>query len=504
MKKNMFFLLIFGTIVSILWAVQVSNAKYKDRMELDIYLTSAKMYFQDNATDVTIPYANNSANIDFSIRNYIGQEYTLQDIEYNISISNLNYTFCIGNDLNTVNNNIDMVLTGGEPNSEELHMSFQRLNESNVPSVEEIDVTISTNFPYTYSKTFTVTILNGEIVITGNPTNWTKDDVTLVVTSATPGIELTEYSFDNGLTWTIDNSKTYTENISGLNILAKDNLGETLGPIIIDITKIDKTSPTITFAKSTEYNSDGTSKQVETLIAYLGNRTSVLTGVNATDIQSGISEEGIRCYRNDIEITTTDYFTQVGRYSVIYKVQDEVGNQVEEERQILIRWPLAGKYIVARQDIAGRGFSSSSSPDGLYKDTYDTAYNSVTPFSSKYYYTGPTVDNYLTFAETNFRILNVATNDDIKVLGDISDVKTAWGNSKIYSSTVYNTWSTKWWPRGQIYNNETGESKYKVFTDTEKSHLDLATFYAGRVDKSDDITDIIFNEQTNADNLGRK
>lgn len=176
---------------------------------------------------------------------------------------------------------------------------------------------------------------------------------------------------------------------------------------------------------------------------------------------------------------------------------------------MLVRWPTAGKYVVAKttidgDGIIGTGLSSSSSQDGLYRDNANTGANVGLPFASKYYYTGPTVDNYVSFAGTTFRILNVSTNDDIKLLGAISDKSTAWGNSKIYDSNVYNTWSTKWWERGQIYNNEANETHYQVFSDTEKAHLDLATFYVGRIDKSEavDISYTVYYEQTNGVALG--
>ena len=171
---------------------------------------------------------------------------------------------------------------------------------------------------------------------------------------------------------------------------------------------------------------------------------------------------------------------------------------------MVIWWQICSKKTqLDGDDIAGTGHSSSTSTDGLYKDTADTGSNSSLPFASKYYYAGANVDNYISFADSTFRILNISTNDDIKVLGDISDVKTAWGDRKIYLSNTYNTWSTKWWPRGQIYNHETGETKYKVFSEVEQSHIALATFYAGRFTKNDasNIAYTVYYEQTNGVNL---
>ena len=513
MKKRIYYLLVILSFISIIWVVQFSTAKYKDTSVLDISLTSAKMYFTDNASDEEIPYLNNTANVSFNVHNYQNQNYTIQNINYTISISNSNYTFNINNTSNAVENVVNMVLTGGERNSDTLNMYFTRLDTSNVPGTEDIVVTIQTTYPYTYSKSFTVTILNGAIEVQGNPTNWTRDDVTLTVVATTAGTTLAEYSFDNGETWQASSSKVYTENQDDITVYAKDSLGQVIGPVTIDITKIDKTPPTLTFATDNEHWKDSETdelelKEVETLIVYLNEATSVLTGVTATDTQSGISKDGVKCYRGETEITRTNYFTEVGRYAVTYKVQDEVGNETEATREILVRWPTGGRYVVAKTKIdgagiAGEGLSISTSTDGLWKDTAATGANVGLPFASKYYYTGPIVDNYVSFAGSTFRIINVSTNDDIKLLGDVSDLKLAWQSSKIYESNTYNTWSTKWWPRGQIYNHEDGESKYKLFNETEKAHLDLATFYVGRLDNnSDDISYIVYNEQTNTDNLG--
>lgn len=343
-------------------------------------------------------------------------------------------------------------------------------------------------------------------LVTGNPSNWTNQNVTLTIVLTSGNYSDYDYSFDDGNTWSSNYSAVFSSN-QDVYIKIRDRSGYTSEAQVESITKIDKTAPTITYSESTEYAADHTALQVTTLIATLYENTSITTGVNASDNLSGVASGWPKCYRNGSEITSTNAFTDVGRYEITCKAQDNAGNETTSTREVLIRWPLAGKYVVAKTTldgagIAGVGHSSSTSPNGLYQDTSDTGHTGVIPFSSKYYYTGATVDNYLSFAGKTFRILNVATNDDIKLLGNISDKSTSWSSSKIFESNVYNTWSTKWWVRGQIYNNEEGETNYMVFSDTEKAHVDLATFYAGRVEKSDDITDVVYNEQTNATNIG--
>ena len=323
-----------------------------------------------------------------------------------------------------------MVLTilGGGRNSNSLNMEFIRLDTNNVPASEDIVVTISTLYPYTYTKTFTVRILAGRIEVQGNPTEWTNQDVTLRVVAITQGTTLTEYSFDGGTTWIASDSKVYNQNTNNIQILAKDQFGQTLGPVNLDITKIDKTAPVISFSKDNEHwtNSDTglfELKEVETLIVTLDELTSVLTGVTAVDTQSGVSVAGVRCYRSGVQITTTNYFTQVGRYLVTYTVEDEVGNQTQLQREILVRWPTAGKYVVKRQNVVATGQSTQALGSGLYMDNASTGLDTTLPFSSKYYYSGPTVNNYINFAGEQFRILNVPVNDGLKLIGELSSAK---------------------------------------------------------------------------------
>lgn len=78
--------------------------------------------------------------------------------------------------------------------------------------------------------------------ITGNPTEWTTEDVTLTVQAndALSGLALEPYSFDGGITWQKENTKTYTENTNGIVIQVKDNIGNITTADIINITKIRK------------------------------------------------------------------------------------------------------------------------------------------------------------------------------------------------------------------------------------------------------------------------
>lgn len=81
--------------------------------------------------------------------------------------------------------------------------------------------------------------------VTGNPTDWTGNNVTLTVNANdnVSGLAAEAYSFDGGTTWQSENTKTYDENTDGVAVKVKDNAGNIAAYDTINITKIDKTAP---------------------------------------------------------------------------------------------------------------------------------------------------------------------------------------------------------------------------------------------------------------------
>ena len=133
--------------------------------------------------------------------------------------------------------------------------------------------------------------------VTGNPSNWTKNNVTLTVNGAKdkgdnnvePGSGLANaaYSFDGGATWQASASKTYTSNTSGIVIKVRDRLGNIYTHSGISITKIDKTGP----SKPTITLYQDNNNLVATNGYTSGSWTSksVLTDARSSDSQSGIA-----------------------------------------------------------------------------------------------------------------------------------------------------------------------------------------------------------------------
>ena len=149
--------------------------------------------------------------------------------------------------------------------------------------------------------------------ITGNPTQWTKDKVTLTVNAedSLSGLATEAYSFDNGQTWQKENAKTYTENIQGVIIKVRDAVGNVATSSVININKMDNQAPTIK-------NVTGNPTQ--------WTKNKVILTVNAEDSLSGLATEA---YSFDNGKTwqkeNTKTYTE-NTQGVIVKVRDTLGN----------------------------------------------------------------------------------------------------------------------------------------------------------------------------------
>ncbi len=151
--------------------------------------------------------------------------------------------------------------------------------------------------------------------VTGNPTSWTKNSVTLTVNGAKDsqsGLAASAYSFDNGATWQTSNQKTYTANTNNIIVKVRDAVGNIYTHSAINITKIDKTAPTIT--------------------SVTGNPTSwtknsvTLTVNGAKDSQSGLAASAYS-FDNGATWQTSNQKTYTANTSnIIVKVRDAVGN----------------------------------------------------------------------------------------------------------------------------------------------------------------------------------
>ena len=147
--------------------------------------------------------------------------------------------------------------------------------------------------------------------VEGNPTAWTNKDVTLKITATDAGCGLhnTPYSFDGGKTWQKEASKIYKENTKNIVIKVKDKLGNTSTYSTIDITKIDKTVPTV--IKVDGNPTEWTNGPVTLTVTITGNCGSCIISYSFDDGKTW---------------QTSNKKTFANNQEVVIKVKDEAGN----------------------------------------------------------------------------------------------------------------------------------------------------------------------------------
>ena len=171
--------------------------------------------------------------------------------------------------------------------------------------------------------------------ITGIPTSWTNQDVTIEIdaTDNLSGIaNENAYSFDNGDTWQNSNSKTYSQNVEKINIQVKDNLGniETFNQKV-NIDKIDKISPKLTIIP----NGANISNSQNIVINITEEGGSGLNNNNSYQYQLGISN--VEVPNGDWKEYTNSEPFQIGEdltgeyYLWIKTITDNAGNASSTE-----------------------------------------------------------------------------------------------------------------------------------------------------------------------------
>ena len=149
--------------------------------------------------------------------------------------------------------------------------------------------------------------------VSGNPTAWTKNNVTLTVnaTDDVYGVSgIAGYSFDNGSTWQTSKSKAFSANKT-VYIKVKDKRGNISAAKIVKITKIDKTAPTIS---KVELNpTDWTN----------GNVTVTVT---ASDAGSGLADLAYSFNNGSTWQTSNKKTFSTNSTAINVKVRDALGN----------------------------------------------------------------------------------------------------------------------------------------------------------------------------------
>ena len=188
-----------------------------------------------------------------------------------------------------------------------------------------------------------------EIEITGNPDEWTKEDVTLVInaTDSKSGLQEKAYSFDGGETWQEENTKTYGENVEGINIQVRDEAGN-IANQTITIDKIDKEGPIIAIEEQ-----ETSTKEITINI-----RTSTDNGVGIEDtptyvyyIKEGeVQEDNPDLgFTKKIETTESIYTFENLKANTMYTVKVEVSDRLGNVGKGVIE--ITTRNLIYQEDI---------------------------------------------------------------------------------------------------------------------------------------------------------
>jgi len=225
--------------------------------------------------------------------------------------------------------------------------------------------------------------------VTGNPADWTKNDVTLTINGASDtlsGLAESPYSFDNGVTWQVENTKVYTENTNDIVIKVKDKLGNVYTHESISITKIDKTIPNISsLTTTTEWDIKNT------VTAVVQDNDSGIVGYawsTSSDTPTTFIEV---TYTKEEQTYTNDYTTN----SVVYFfAKDAAGNITSKSitvNKVDTEIPVAKiNSSVLYQDITINASESSDAQSGISKYYFskDGGTTWVSSSTSSYTFTG--------------------------------------------------------------------------------------------------------------------
>ena len=179
------------------------------------------------------------------------------------------------------------------------------VNKTNLDHI--IEYTSQKGKKYSYTFHIIKKDTNGPIKIDSiefEKTDYSNKNTTIVVKANSDKNKKLKYSFDGGNTWQDDNKYTTDEN-EDVNVVIKDDAGNTTDPKEIEIDNIDTVAPTVNIEEKEKKES------------------KVILFANAKDDSSGIdkynwNESG---YTNN----STYEATKAGTYTV--KVKDKAGNE---------------------------------------------------------------------------------------------------------------------------------------------------------------------------------
>ena len=434
---------------------EVVNSSYLEK----IYGTrfNAKVFLEDNL-DSSVTFKLTLCNATKSVYTYMGVQY--DPFVYN-------------------NTDIEVTVEGLEVGDKFLGKSYIDiyLTFSYVDSLEQINSTLLDGYLYlVFDK------LPPEFSVLGNPVNWVNTDATLeVVPTDDIPVDFFEYSFDGGENWSTNNKMTYPENTDNINILIRDYDGFVSNVYTTAVTKIDKVPPVITLQ----------GVDINNTIIHLWDSYNFKDFISVSDDASGVNETEYYITFNGNVVTNTTCFPTAGYYNVVVHLKDIAGNYTSLEWSLLVRWPTGGNYILANYPVISSG-------DGLYADTAETGLDASLPYTSKYYYSGKTVNNYMTFSgNSTWRVVNIPQTHGIKIVGgDVGSYRyfkngIFVNNNFFDEKTILRSNMESWASSGSIGNGGINIANYL-------NYVDNATWFVGNARDDCTFAELIIRERYNS------
>lgn len=185
----------------------------------------------------------------------------------------------------------------------------------------------------TYAVTTVTDNINPTVNVTGNKTEWTNQNITLTIEAQDNESGLAEmpYSFDNGVSWQAENTKTYSSNTNGIIIIVKDKAGNEARFDTININKIDKNGPIL------NVQTRGTANKITVTIASYEDNGIGMEEVPQFTYYIATTEEGLETASGEESPNTTKEYTGLSQNTTYYikvTAQDKLGNITEITRQI--------------------------------------------------------------------------------------------------------------------------------------------------------------------------
>ena len=199
-------------------------------------------------------------------------------------------------------------------------------------STKEVIITINAGNGTNYNSA-SKQVKIGAIVVSGIPTNWTKNDVTITATTTLTGHTIKTMK-DEG-TWQTASSQTFTAN-GAFSVKAVNSSNESAGSRTVNITKIDKTAPEIT-----KYDASVSG-------------TTITASMTATDNCGLTPSYSYKIGTGNYQTSNKFTISKAGTYIIYFRAVDAAGNEKVVSKNVTV-----SSYTVTYNANGGSGAPAS-------------------------------------------------------------------------------------------------------------------------------------------------